>query len=167
MFKQRVCSHLIMCILFYSGNEKAKGNPSRVQTSLFETGENQPLESPFSRWAHIHRSICAHGRESKICLTIQAQEMAVKWNPSSPGSPWYDYRAGVCGSLLTVNSLTGLWRAGVWWPLITLCGRAYRFYVRVGLKRMVISWCSHFCFINNTLENKVDLTHLLWLKTPC
>lgn len=44
---------------------------------------------------------------------------------------------------------------------------AYRVYVRGGLKRMVISWCSHFCFINNTRENKVDLTHLLWLKMPC
>lgn len=64
MFKQRACCHLIMCILFRSGNEKAKGNPPRVQTSLFEMGEYQSLEAPFSRTrGHIYRSICAHGRK--------------------------------------------------------------------------------------------------------
>lgn len=56
------------------------------------------------------------------------------------------------------------------WSMMTsdnIVWEAYRVYVRGGLKRMVISWCSHFCFINNTRENKVDLTHLLWLKMPC
>ena len=45
-------------------------------------------------------------------------------------------------------------------------GSVYRFFVRVGLKAMlIISKCSYFCFINNTLENKVDTTNLLWLKS--
>ena len=59
---QRECCHLI--ILFQSGNEKAKGNPPRVQTSLFGTNEYQPPEAPISRTrGHIYSFIRAHGRK--------------------------------------------------------------------------------------------------------
>lgn len=61
---QRECCHLIICILFQSGNEKAKGNPPRVQTSLFGTNEYQPPEASISRTRrHIYSFICAHGRK--------------------------------------------------------------------------------------------------------
>lgn len=93
--------------------------------------------------------------------------MVVKWKPSSPPSPWCDYRAEVCGSLLTVKPSD--WSNGDlgFDDLENIVWGLYRFCVMVGLKAVMISRCSYFCFINNTLENKVDIVDLLWLKTPC